>query len=185
MGGCQGQRSKKHVLWFFHFHDICRKNMVLVGFKGQKNIFYIRVEYRKNTDCSSSKVMDRVSETMSIGVSRCYTFAQDHIDWTNQIEGPLNWPIRLRHPKIWPIRYFCALTFVQSDFFTSGVQPNRCFCPLILRQSDDFTIGLVFNQVFQAASSANQVFFWRRGLLMSALDAGWSTGQVSRGRNIK
>jgi hypothetical protein len=52
----------------------------LVGCEGQKSIFYFRVEYRKGTDCSSSKVMGRISETMSIETSRCYAFAQDHID---------------------------------------------------------------------------------------------------------
>ncbi len=36
----QVQRSKKHFLWFSYFHVLCRINIVLVGFKGQKNIFF-------------------------------------------------------------------------------------------------------------------------------------------------
>jgi hypothetical protein len=165
-----GQRSKKHFLWFFYFRVLCRKIMVLAGFKGQKNTSF-RVEYRKGTDCSSSKVMGRISETMSIETSRCYVFAHDHIDWQmNQSR----WRTRKIDQSDWgilksdqsdclaswfqPIRYFCPLALVQSDFFTSGVQPNRYFCLLILSQSRDFTIGLAFNQVFQVASSANQSF---------------------------
>jgi hypothetical protein len=166
----KGQRSKKHFSWFFYFHVLCRKNMVVVGFKGQKNTSF-RVEYRKGTGCSSSKVMDRISETMSIETSRWYVFAQDHIDWqVNQSHwrtlkiDQSDWGILKSDQSdclaSWfePIKYFCPLTLVQSDFFTSGVQRNRYFCLLTLSQSGDFTIGLAFNQAFQVASSANQSF---------------------------
>jgi hypothetical protein len=77
--GFKGQ--KKHFLWFFYFHDLFRKIIVLVGFKGKKNIFYFQFEYRKNTDCSSSEVMGRIAEAMIMETSRCYPFAEDHIDW--------------------------------------------------------------------------------------------------------
>jgi hypothetical protein len=87
----RNQRSKKHCLlpdskfkktfsMIFLLLRSMSKNMVLVGFKGKKNIFYFQFEYRKNTDCSSSEVMGRISEMMSIETSRCYAFAQDHID---------------------------------------------------------------------------------------------------------
>jgi hypothetical protein len=100
-----GFKGKKTFAMIFYFHVLCRTNAVLVGFKSQKNIFYdfstfrsmsknygpvrvrrsksifyFRVEYREYMDCSSSKVMVRISETISIETSRCYAFPQDDID---------------------------------------------------------------------------------------------------------
>jgi hypothetical protein len=35
-----GSKVKKTFSFVFYFHVLCRINMVLVGFKGQKNIFF-------------------------------------------------------------------------------------------------------------------------------------------------
>jgi hypothetical protein len=76
--GFKGQ--KKNFFDFSTFAFYVEKLWSWSGSKVKKTFSTFGLSIEKNTDCSSSKVMGGISETMSIEISRCYAFPQDHID---------------------------------------------------------------------------------------------------------